>query len=190
MNRVHSFPSFGGGFPFMSAWRLVLTDDGVEHYVHEPSGMISWTKPEDYEPREPGARSCHEQKSAMFEATSDAPESKSAPDTATFDSLESWKATVSNLVAFVAKVSTETSLGTVDRCWVTLSNPVRDIWEVRHTESQGLEQGEVYYVNKTTGESVWEKPEGFDVAKAIGTSCDVMVFYGYPTTRLVSRRLW
>jgi WW domain len=153
----------------MSGWRAVVADDGVEYYIHEPTGTVSWTKPDDDMLREEIATTAEDEVVYSSDEALIAMAPESATPALITDSLDTLNATVSNLVALVAKDSDEPSTGSLDRCWVTLCDPVHDAWEVRHTESQGLDHGEVYYVNKVSGESSWEKPAGFDVSKPVGT---------------------
>ena len=56
-------------------------------------------------------------------------------------------------------------MATPHRCWVTPARAPCE-WEARTAESQGISDGEVYYVNVLSGESVWEKPDDFDESLA------------------------
>lgn len=141
-----------------SPWRRVEPPGGRPYYYNKATRAVLWSLPPDVAAEE--VKTVHQRKVPAVEAGFGVPGGPSPAAAA--------KCTLAALLQELEGDCTPTA-----RAWGT-GMPRRtiapmaaagEVWEARHAASQGLEEGEIYYVNRVTGESVWERPPGFGEAE-------------------------
>ena len=139
-----------------SDWRRTLTDEGKQYFFNIATDEVKWKAPEGVDVEAIPLVTKKDRKHSPSRTVSLSPAKASAAAAASAISpisslLHELKAECGG---FIVPWNT-----VVEPCTVATSSARESEWELRHTESSGVTAGEAYYVNKLTGESVWEKPD-------------------------------